>query len=142
MIQADRIISYNINLDYLLILHTELDIPIASTVWERYLKKALIISDPTIGKIVDTSDYTRNILEELHLNKNILATNIQEYLSNSFDMQFPNTLLPHNPEQIFFKKYEEASYKQKYIILVTHPIPHSFSKLDKTNDLLVETILI
>ncbi|EJD7503069.1 hypothetical protein M2T45_000001, partial [Listeria monocytogenes] len=109
MIHSDHIISYNINLDFLLILNEKLNIDISS-IWVKYLKSTLITPDSSMGEMVDESDYTSNILTELNLLENPFAIDFQEALSNSNNQKVASVILPKDPEQTFFESYDSSCY--------------------------------
>lgn len=141
MIYSDHLISYNINLDFLLILNEKLNVNISS-IWGKYLESTLITPDPSMGEMIDSSDYTSNILNELDLSTNSTAKSLQESLSYSYDQKTASFILPKDPEQTFFESYESSLYPAKYIILVTHEIPSSLPTEDHDKSLILIKITL
>ncbi|EAF3754794.1 hypothetical protein CVO04_04810, partial [Listeria monocytogenes] len=138
---SDHIISYNINLDFLLILNEKLNIDISS-IWVKYLKSTLITPDSSMGEMVDESDYTSNILTELNLLENPFAIDFQEALSNSNNQKVASVILPKDPEQTFFESYDSSCYTSNYIILVTHEIPDCLSKENHDKSLVIKKVTL
>ncbi|MBF2451210.1 hypothetical protein [Listeria welshimeri] len=139
MIHSDHIISYNINLDFLLILNEKLNVDISS-IWVKYLKSTLIIPDSSMGEIIDESDYTFNILIELNLLENPFAIDLQEALSNSNNQKIASVILPKDPEQTFFESYDSSHYTANYIILVTREIPNFLPKENHDKSLVIKKV--
>ncbi|EAC3775821.1 hypothetical protein JH63_14660 [Listeria monocytogenes] len=139
MIHSDHIISYNINLDFLLILNEKLNVDISS-IWLKFLKSTLITPDSSMGEMVDESDYTSNILTELNLLEDPFAIDLQKALSNSNNQKVASVIIPKNPEQTFFESYDSSRYTANYIILVTHEIPDFLSKENQNKSLVIKEV--